>query len=177
MSSLLMFQIICFKLSGILFLYLWYLFYFFPFHNTAFALEQKLYGRMSTQQAYERAIKVNGQLLEAEPIIAQSASDSYLYARDVLKGRFPEGEAAIAKSASDSYLYARYILQERFPEGEPAVTKDAAYSYHYARDVLKGRLHEGEPTIAQSAKYSYLYVLFVLDVRPNNPQHFLKKLI
>jgi hypothetical protein len=64
--------------------------------------------------------------------------EAYLYARDVLEGRFAEGESAIAQDAWYSYLYARYVLKGRFAEGEPAIARDAKYSKLYSRDILGG---------------------------------------
>ena len=46
------------------------------------------------------------QLRGTHQLIHTSAEYSYLYARDILKGRFTPGEAAIAGDAQYSYRYA-----------------------------------------------------------------------
>ena len=43
----------------------------------------------------------------------------------------------ISKNAKYSYLYALDILKGRFELGEKVISKDAHYSYYYARNVLK----------------------------------------
>lgn len=63
---------------------------------------------------------------------------TFLYARDVLKGRWPEAEPLIARDPMCSYLYARDVIKGRFPEGEPAIEASVLYSDLYARGVLKG---------------------------------------
>jgi hypothetical protein len=74
----------------------------------------------------------------------QTAKNAYLYARDVIKGRWVEGEPIIATDPGWAYMYARYIIKARFPEGEKAIANHPEYVYWYARDVIKGRFLEGE---------------------------------
>lgn len=64
-------------------------------------------------------------------IIATSGYYSYLYANS-LKGRFILGEAAIANSPSEFYYYARDVLEGSFELGEKALKKNryVARSYY-----------------------------------------------
>lgn len=55
-----------------------------------------------------------------------------------------------AKSAEYAFLYASEVLKGRFPEGEDVLAKDVFYAGRYAVDAIKGRFPEGEPIIAQS---------------------------
>jgi len=48
--------------------------------------------------------------------ITQNADYAYLYASEVIGGRFPEGEAAIAQGADYAYSYAFGVIKGRFPE-------------------------------------------------------------
>jgi hypothetical protein len=57
-------------------------------------------------------------LEEAEEVISKDADYSYLYARDILEGRFEKGEEAISKAPYYFYNYANYILKDRFERGE-----------------------------------------------------------
>ena len=98
--------------------------------------------------------------------IAQNPELAYMYAQEVLKGRFPAGEPAIAQDAYDSCLYARNILKGRFPAGEPAIAQNTYYSYEYAKRVLEGRFLAGEAAIAQDAYYSYSYSNDILGGHP-----------
>ena len=65
------------------------------------------------------------------PNALSDAHAAYVYAHDVIKGRFPEGEPAIAQHAHAAYAYARDVLKGRFPEGEPVIAKDAEWAYAY----------------------------------------------
>ena len=71
---------------------------------------------------------------------------------------------AFSKYASYSYLYALDVLKGRFRLGEKAISKDAEYSYIYALNILKGRFELGEKTISQDVEYSYLYACDVLKI-------------
>ena len=72
-------------------------------------------------------------------------------------------EQEALKSAKSSYLYALNILKGRFEKGEDVISKDAYYSYCYARDVLKGRFEKGEDVISKSDEYSKLYKKNIYD--------------
>lgn len=50
-------------------------------------------------------------------------SDSLLYARDVIRGRFPEGEKTILESGDSwqAYWYARGVMKERWREAEEMI--------------------------------------------------------
>src|SRR5229473_7873340 len=75
---------------------------------------------------YENNIE---ELKKREHLWKKIAYYSYLYACNVIKGRFLKGEAAIAKSAHYAYLYTYYIIKGRWTEGEAAIAKSACYSY------------------------------------------------
>lgn len=67
----------------------------------------------------------------------RSPKYAYIYAHDVLDGKFSNGETIISKSPKYSFLYAREILKERFELGESIISTNVEYSYLYARDVFK----------------------------------------
>ncbi len=96
----------------------------------------------------------------------ESPEKAYLYAKNVIKGRFELGEEAISKNAYSSFYYALDVLKplgiDRFELGEEAISKDAEYSYFYALYVLKSRFEQGEEAISKDAHYSYRYALNVL---------------
>lgn len=79
--------------------------------------------------------------------------------KDALKVR----EHAISTDAEYSYLYARDVLGGRFELGEPAISTNAADAYKYAQNVLEGRFEVGEEAIAKDPEYSALYAKYVLD--------------
>ena len=57
---------------------------------------------------------------------------AYLYAKDVIKGRWPEGEPVIAREPVLACGYALCVIQGRFPKGEPAIARDP----HSTKDYL-----------------------------------------
>lgn len=60
---------------------------------------------------------------KAETTIA-NGEDAVMYAIDVIGGRFPEAEPHIAESAWNSWIYAAQALKERFKLGELALKSD-----------------------------------------------------
>ena len=94
---------------------------------------------------------------ELEKIIANDAEFSYIYAKNVLKGRFEKGETTIATDAEYSIEYARDIIKGRFKEGEGNIITSPRYSLEYAVEVIKGRFKEGEDAISRDPITSYDY--------------------
>jgi len=46
---------------------------------------------------------------------------AYLYARDIIKGRWPDGEDAIKTDPWAAYFYARDIIKGPWPDGEESI--------------------------------------------------------
>src|SRR5229473_6592586 len=80
------------------------------------------------------------ELKKREHLWKKNVRCSYLYALDILNGRFLEGEAIIATSAHWSCWYAADAIKRRFPEGEAAIVMSALYSYYYALYALKKKM-------------------------------------
>ena len=100
--------------------------------------------------------------------------DAYIYAKNVLKGRWPEGEPVIATDPGLAYEYADHVIKGRFPEGEPAIAKWPAWAYQYAKYILKDRWPEAEAVIVKSnfasaglshVRYAYEYAKDVIGGR------------
>lgn len=70
-------------------------------------------------------------------IIKKSTKWSFMYARDIIKGRWISGEEAIAKSSYYSYFYAKEIVKGRWSEGERAIMANNTHWHWYIDDVLK----------------------------------------
>jgi len=109
--------------------------------------------------------KIIERVPEVEPMILKDANNAFIYARDVIKGRWSESEAVISKDAKIAYCYVRDVIKSKWPEGEAAISKDAHSSYYYAMDIIKDRWPEGEATIAQNASYAYFYAMDVIKDR------------
>jgi len=56
----------------------------------------------------------------------------YLYARDVVIGRWPEAEPTIMKDPEYAHYYSRYVTGERWPEAEPTIMKYPKYWMSYS---------------------------------------------
>ena len=93
-------------------------------------------------------------------LAASNAHYAYLYAINIIGGRFELGEKAIAEDGYCSFYYA-YAFG-RFELGEPAIAKTPSYSYWYAEHVLYGPFPEGEHVIAKYAFISREYTQLVL---------------
>ena len=74
----------------------------------------------------------------------QSPGAAYMYAADVIGGRWPQGEKVIATSAEWSFLYARFVLGGRFQMGETAIAKDEDFQERYESMVLNNGKLEGK---------------------------------
>jgi hypothetical protein len=84
----------------------------------------------------------------AEHIIAKSPENSYIYAKNMIKGRWEPGEAAILTNVFSSYCYVRDIIKGKWEPAESIISKSAQYSYCYAKYILNGRFELGENAIA-----------------------------
>jgi hypothetical protein len=96
---------------------------------------------MTPQEAYYRCKNENCRIPELESIISINSYYSYLYARDVIKGRFIEGEKLIARDLYYSYCYAVQIIKGRWEECEKTIATHPEHSYWYAHNVIKGPFH------------------------------------
>ena len=96
---------------------------------------------------------------ECEKRFIESALYSYLYAKDILRGRFYEGEAVIATHPTFAARYAADVIKGRWPEAEATIALDAEQAFNYAQDVVKGRFELGEPAISTNPNIAYRYAL------------------
>jgi len=118
---------------------------------------------MTPEEAYYKVIKSEKRIPELEPFISKDAEYSYLYAINIIKGRWELGEAIISKDAYFSYYYAINIIKDRFILAEPTISKDAEYSYYYARYVIKGKLPDfmHNALLLSTDEYTKEYVKFI----------------
>jgi hypothetical protein len=103
-------------------------------------------------------------LPEYRDAIKHDPGRAYLYARDVINGRWPEVESYI-KDSKYAYYYAVYVIKGRWPEAEPYIIRDHEWAYLYARDVIKGRWLEAEQYIMQDPENAYDYARYVIKGR------------
>jgi hypothetical protein len=75
---------------------------------------------MTPYKAFLKAYAKNKRLLKMEPLVLQEAFSAFLYAKDVIRGRWKGAEPIILKDS--------------------AWGSDDGYGYYYARDVLKWRI-------------------------------------
>jgi hypothetical protein len=99
-----------------------------------------------------------------EPVIAQDALYSYLYANRVINSRFELGEETISKDEKIFIAYVKDVLGSRFNMAEPLISKNPRYSAEYAA-AIKGRFELGEPAIASDPSLSYWYAEQILKGR------------
>ena len=118
-----------------------------------------------TAYVYARNV-MKGRWPEAEPYIMKHPITAYLYARDVMKGRWPEAEPYIMTDPYAAYLYANDVMEgKRWPEAEPYIMKYPTSAYPYARDVIKGRWPEAEPYIMKHPGNASHYATYVIKGR------------
>jgi len=64
--------------------------------------------------------------------------------------RRPELEKNIMKDPECAYLYAGNVIKGRWKEAEPYIMKKPEYAYYYAANIIKKRWIEAEETIKNS---------------------------
>ena len=98
---------------------------------------------------------------------------AYLYAKNVIKGRWPEAESNIMKNQSTILKYVRDVIEGRWPEAEPTIMKSPYYAYLYATNIIKGRWPKAEHIIMKSTNKNIIkqYLKFLSD---NEKIEFLK---
>jgi hypothetical protein len=92
--------------------------------------------------AYKRCKKMGERNKELEIDILKNSKYSYLYALNVIKGRWMEGEPVIMKDPYYAYSYALDIIQDRWKEAEEYIMKDSVNAFWYAFNVIKDRWPE-----------------------------------
>jgi len=102
---------------------------------------------------------------EAEPVIAQNAGASFMYAQKAIKGKWPPGEKILASHAHFALQYARQVLEAPFPEGEPGIANDSMKAFYYAKDAVKGRWPPGERALLADTTWGTEYSARVLKRR------------
>jgi hypothetical protein len=95
---------------------------------------------MNPEEAYMESFRAKKRLPEVEAILLKDASFSYLYANNIIKGRWEEAEATIATDAQITYNYVICIIKGRWEEGKAIIATFTVCIYMYARDVLKWKI-------------------------------------
>lgn len=98
----------------------------------------------------------------------------YLYARDVIKGRWPEAEEYIKTSPYTAWHYAYDILQTRWPEAESIILTDHRSIYWYTRYVLFDRWPEGEKELLRIAAEGAAYKDVIMKTLVNYASDVIK---
>ena len=71
---------------------------------------------MTPYQAYDKAVEAGKRLPELEDIILNSPWYSYIYARDIIEGRWIESEDIIMAHPPYAFFYAVYVTEGKLPE-------------------------------------------------------------
>jgi hypothetical protein len=85
---------------------------------------------MTPQEAYLKCLAEKKRIPTLEQIITTNSYYSYMYAENVIKGRFEEGETTIANDSTYSYLYARSVIKKPFHLCHPEIF-NSKYKNHY----------------------------------------------
>jgi hypothetical protein len=102
---------------------------------------------------YARLIKrlmngyISDDLKPIEHIIKKNSFYSYMYAMNVIKGRWPEAEHIIMRNSYYAVFYAKEVIKGRWIEAEPYIKTTPMSAYRYAKYVLHNRWVEAEDVI------------------------------
>ena len=71
---------------------------------------------MTPEDAFNKAHDAGKRFPELEELISTDPFWSYIYARDIIKGRWVEAEDIIMINLYHSYHYALYVIKGKLPE-------------------------------------------------------------
>jgi len=71
---------------------------------------------MTPAEATNKALDAGKRLPELEHIILADSCDAYLYASEVIKGRWIEAEDIIMTHPGRCFNYAKYVIKGKLPE-------------------------------------------------------------
>lgn len=77
---------------------------------------------------------------ELENVIAMNGETAFLYALQVINGRFRKGEKSIARRPDIALKYAKFVLADRFREGEKGISSNPELCYEYFKHVVQDKL-------------------------------------
>jgi hypothetical protein len=121
---------------------------------------------MDPKTAYEilrSKVKPEGDAKQALlEVLKTDPKYAYLYADNVIEGRFPEAEEYIKTGAYWAYFYAKDVIKGRWKEAEEYIKKDPHFACNYAEDVIKGRWPEAEEYIKKDPHYAHRYAREVI---------------
>lgn len=105
---------------------------------------------------------IKGRWIDIEPLMMDDPLYMYQYAKYVIKGRWFEAEPYIMKTPDYAYHYAKNVIGGRWPESEPYIMKEFSSALYYAIDVIKGRWLEYEPTLKTNESMWKTYTKYLL---------------
>jgi hypothetical protein len=76
---------------------------------------------MTVEEAYHKCFVEKKRIPILEQIISTNSYYSYMYAENVIRGRFEKGETTIANDSTYSYLYARSVIKKPFYLGHAKI--------------------------------------------------------
>ena len=150
-------------------------------HGKIFTIFQN--GRPVAQYTpeFEQVMDINDEKLTDRKLLSLIPPPSldnlriaYIYAKEIIKGRWPEVEDIIKTDPFFAYRYAKYVIKGRWPEAEPYIMKDFRYAYKYAKETIKGRWPEAERYIMKTRR-AYDYAKDVIKDRWPEAEEYIKK--
>lgn len=89
---------------------------------------------LSPEKALQCAEKQGERIPELEPIIIKDPESAYMYAKDIIKGKWPEAESTIMTRPAWAVIYAKNVIKGRWPEAEPCIMKSLRDANWYLRN-------------------------------------------
>jgi len=98
----------------------------------------------------------------------------YIYARDIIQGRFQEAEDIIKKDPKQACSYAIYILKRRWKEAELYIKEHPDRSLYYVENLIKERWREAEHSIMQDPMSAFWYSVNFIKERWIEAEKYIK---
>jgi hypothetical protein len=89
------------------------------------------------RNAYKLAVGIGKRIPSIEHIILKDPYYSFLYARNVIHGRWLEAEDIIKERPESTFEYATDIIKDRWPEAEDTIKLQSYYWREYVYFLIK----------------------------------------
>ena len=116
-------------------------------------------------KACRTAKKAGRRMSGVEQTILKDPEATYIYARDVIKGRWAQGEKVLMRFPVIACLYAMNVIHGRFPAAEKAMAAHPSAALNYAAKALGARFPACEKMFSKDPFLAVQYAVRVVRGR------------
>lgn len=137
--------------------------------------QEKEKEKLKPEYLYQYALFQNHRTPDAEPYIMKDPQYAFLYAKQIVKGRWREAEPYIFENRDYAIEYIKSLSSLDRKGLEPLILEYPYLSFLYAKEIIKGRWHQAEPYIMKDPESAVLYAINILDGRWYDAEPYIMK--